>query len=295
MTKRYNMKEMSWKGQTFYQITSTIQQNINNSSSNNRFLPPPLKIYRREIATPTSTNPTLIPNQRCSRTATSINELNMPNGYLVYSTIPGTNENANYSGVINTMDINSTKNISMIENYNCNIGNPTCKTSINTMSPTVNALRRLRSSGMIRNNSYYYTSNSQYLKSRNLTYNQNQYQYVSNVKVPATIDIGGINTLTNHCPTPKTPIYKPNNKQFAQQGAVSSSSLVTRLKYNTITTAGATLRTAFGANTANALAYNSSFVGYTVKDKVGYPLPKYPTFNKYSDKQSNCNNAHMRG
>ena len=30
-------------------------------------------------------------------------------------------------------------------------------------------------------------------------------------------------------------IYKPNNSQFAQQGAVDSSSRITRLKYNTIT------------------------------------------------------------
>ena len=125
---------------------------------------------------------------------------------------------------------------------------------------------------------------------------QNQYRYVSNVIIPEdTSIISTSNINQSHCKKVQTPVYNPNNKQFAQQGAVSSSSLVTRLKYNTVTTAGASLRTAFGANTANALAYNSSFVGYTIKDKVGYPLPKYPTFSKYSpDVKSSCD-VSLRG
>ena len=278
MTKRYNMNEMSWKGKTFFQITSSIQPNKNQSSINNRFLPPPLKIYRKEIAS--------TPITICSKKSISINELDIPNGYLVYST-------PNSNGLTNTLDINLSENKNNREQPICNLGNPTCKTSINTMSPSVNALRKIRSSGMIRNNSFYYTSNAQYMASRNLTYKQNQYQYVSNVIIPETVSTGNINNA--HCKNVQTPVYNPNNKQFAQQGAVSSSSLVTRLKYNTITTAGSSLRTAFGANTANALAYNTSFVGYTVKDKVGYPLHNYPTFNKYSSEFKQSCDVSLRG
>jgi hypothetical protein len=70
--------------------------------------------------------------------------------------------------------------------------------------------------------------------------------------------------------------YKPNNSQFAQQGAVSSSSRVARLRYNAITNSAATYRNAFGPHVANALAYGVPANGYTIKDKIGYPLPNTP-------------------
>ena len=60
-----------------------------------------------------------------------------------------------------------------------------------------------------------------------------------------------------------TLIYKPNNYQFAQQGAVSSSSLVTRKKYNTITTAASSYTSSYGLHVANALAYGVPSNGYT--------------------------------
>jgi hypothetical protein len=72
--------------------------------------------------------------------------------------------------------------------------------------------------------------------------------------------------------------YKPNNSQFAQQGAVSSSSRVARLKYNAITNSAASYRNAYGAHVANALAYGVPANGYTIKDKIGYPLPNTPKF-----------------
>ena len=82
--------------------------------------------------------------------------------------------------------------------------------------------------------------------------------------------------------------YKPNNSQFATQGAVSSGDLIARKKYNTITTVGSSYRSAFGAQTANSLAYGVPSYGYTVKDKIGYPLKCTPTFPKYSDKMIKC-------
>jgi len=72
--------------------------------------------------------------------------------------------------------------------------------------------------------------------------------------------------------------YKPNNKQFAQQGAVSSSERTLRDKYNTITNVGARFRTALGNNVANAMAYGVSENPYTIKDQLGYPLTKTPKF-----------------
>ena len=82
--------------------------------------------------------------------------------------------------------------------------------------------------------------------------------------------------------------YKPNNPQFAQQGGVNSSDLITRKKYNSITNSSASYRTAFGGAVANALAYGVPSNGYTVKDKLGYPMKKTPTFSKYSAEMKQC-------
>ena len=82
--------------------------------------------------------------------------------------------------------------------------------------------------------------------------------------------------------------YKPNNPQFAQQGAVSAGDLITRKKYNSITNSTAEYRNAFGNHVANALAYGVPSNGYTIKDKLGYPMKKTPTFNKYNSEMKEC-------
>lgn len=82
--------------------------------------------------------------------------------------------------------------------------------------------------------------------------------------------------------------YKPNNSQYAQQGAVSASSLITRLKYNTITNNSYKYQVAYGMAMANALAYGVPEGGYTIKDKIGYPVKQTPRFSKYSDGFTRC-------
>lgn len=84
--------------------------------------------------------------------------------------------------------------------------------------------------------------------------------------------------------------YKPSNPQFAQQGGVSAGDLIARKKYNSITNSTAAYRNAvgLGSSVANALAYGVPSPGYTVKDKLGYPMKKTPTFSKYSDEMKKC-------
>jgi hypothetical protein len=82
--------------------------------------------------------------------------------------------------------------------------------------------------------------------------------------------------------------YKPSNSQFGVQGAVSSGDLINRKKYDTVTSVGASFRSAYGNQTANALAYGSSMYGYTLKDKIGYPMKKTPTFPKNSNTMVPC-------
>lgn len=88
--------------------------------------------------------------------------------------------------------------------------------------------------------------------------------------------------------------YKPNNYQFAQQGAVSSSSLITRKKYNSITTSANTYTSSYGLHVANALAYGVPSNGYTEKEKYGYDVPTVPVFDTVGNYKK-CPKVTIRG
>jgi len=236
-----------WKGRTFNQITSSIKKNPGRTGygTHNLFLANPLKLYRREIATPINERNISACKQR---SAYSIDEFDRPGGSIVHTVT-----DASHNGLVNTID--------MI------LPNNTCEepgTCLVFLSPAENAKRRCRSAGMVRqkynqqNKPAYFTDAKQYLHSRNYTYDQNQFRYP--VSDPS------------YCTT-----YKPNNRQFSQQGGVSASSLIARTKYNTIQTAAVQTGTKYGPHTANALAYGTDS-GYTMKDVVGYPIPTYPAF-----------------
>lgn len=88
--------------------------------------------------------------------------------------------------------------------------------------------------------------------------------------------------------------YKPNNYQFAQQGAVSSSDLIARRRYNTITDAAASYKSSYGLHVANALAYGVPANGYTVKDKYGYPNKSTPSVGA-DGVYKECTDTKIRG
>jgi hypothetical protein len=76
------------------------------------------------------------------------------------------------------------------------------------------------------------------------------------------------------------PLYfKPNNPGFGVQGAVDSSTLLQRIKYNTITDAASGLRSAYGNAAANALSYGVSEEAYTIKSAVGDKYNFTPVIN----------------
>ena len=253
---------ISWKGKTFNQITSVVKKNpgINTTKNiHNLFLPNPLKIYRREIAS----NPN---DFTCSKhSSIKIDEFDRPGGSIINSNF----NNKNNNGLVNTIDNKLPNNI--------------CEepgTCMAFLSPAINAKRRVRSAGMIKqkydpkNRAKYYTDTNQYLTSRNISFEKNQFRY-------PTSD-------PSYCV-----IYNPNNKQFAQQGAVTSSSLIARVKYDTINTAAAQTKLPLGVATSNALAYGVSENGYTVKDIIGYPISSYPTFKNGVYKK--CSLTNIRG
>jgi hypothetical protein len=159
---------ISWKGRTFNQITSYIRKNGSvNSAVNvgtNIFNRLPLKIYRREIAVPTETN--------CKQGhAMRLDLLNAPGGTI-------TNSAVNAGGLVNTIDFNLTENTSERPGSACD------GVCVSTGSSQSNALRRLRSGGMMKkqfdlstSKQTYYTNSQQYINSRNRGFNQNQFYY----------------------------------------------------------------------------------------------------------------------
>jgi len=288
---------MAWKGRTFAQVTSIIKQNKLSSmtSSNSRgliFNPLPLKLYRREIATNTSTSTTS--NRRSS---VRIDEFNRPGGSLVYNSSSAALP-VGCVGIKNTLDINVPNDNSVLPG-----SLSSCNTTKNTLGPhafsqSQNALRRVRSGGMVvskfnavSNKPVYYTDSKQYLTSRTKTFEQNKYNFFDTGNVAA--EPGSAAAITNtyyangtvvDCAKKAPVYYKPNNSKFAQDGGVSASSLLARLKYDTIqdVASKSTSVTSLGSAVANAMSYGVSTDLYTQKDKIGYPNACTPVINKYS-------------
>jgi len=265
---------IAWKGKTFNQITSSIQKNEPNYPMQKSllFLPPPVKLYRREIVSKDVENSN-------ERNSASIDVFNRPNGYLV---VPE-KEPCECNAVQNTLDITLTSN-STEKPGSCSA----FTTDGVCLDPATNARRRVRSAGMIRQKiipgkipTPYCTTSKQYLSTRGRTFEQNQYNYLRsgnpNVKPGAPGSEGNKYAVNqegvNYCPDPNTNYVesenKPNNYKFAQQGGVSSSARTLRLNYNSITTTGGIFTKAYGSQVGNALAYGKSSDAYTVKDKIG--------------------------
>lgn len=319
MSARLNLNTIplfSWKGKTFTQISANLQKNDHPTTDINRtnlFRALPLKIYRKEIGASTETADRLVCNSRASQ---SVQNFEIPGGTVTTDTTKYSNSN----GLVNTLDIPYlSDNRTDHPCSSCDVSMQTPVTNISlyvrNLSQQDNARRRVRSAGMIRrkydttkNNDTYYTSTNQYLNSRNRTHSQNQYhnirqgsgtakpgssyttenKYASNTASHcSTTVISATNIPTNYIPV----YYKPNNSKFAEQGAVTSSNRLVRLKYDTITSSGLKYRSAYGTSVENALAYGVPENGYTIKDKIGYPVNKTPTFSKYSDKMKTCNHT----
>jgi hypothetical protein len=294
--KRLNYKEVPyipWKGKTFSQITSSIKKNNPSDvvmSGKQLFMPPPLKMYRREIGT--RGQPPVN-----GRNSSKIDILDRPSGYLVVDK----EQVCDCDGIQNTLDITLTNNKTERPGTCSGLTTNVC------LDTATNARRRVRSAGMIRQvvnkNSIpepYCTTSQQYLATRGRTFDQNQFNYLR--KGNAAVKPGAPGSENNvyvanqeginYCPDPSNNFvavqYKPNNFKFAQEGGVSSSARTLRLNYNTITTNGGLFRKAYGAQVGSALSYGVSSEAYTEKDKIGVPAPCVPKFSKYEEGFQKC-------
>jgi hypothetical protein len=94
--------------------------------------------------------------------------------------------------------------------------------------------------------------------------------------------------------TPYVPLYyKPSNSKFAKQGGVDSSSRLARLKYDIITNSANTYLTAYGKQTANALAYGVPGPSYSIKEKIGYSNGRTPVVK--ANQVIACANTMIKG
>lgn len=321
MSARLSLEKMpyiSWKGKTFSQISAGLRVNTvkpietSNMNTTTRLImnSQPLKLYRKEIASvPLNTC-----NRRSSITISDIMEI--PGGNIINSKEP----NALTNGLVNINDPNLPNLLGEYPGSSCDtpftLSSAEDTNLVNRcLSAQNNALRKVRSSGMIirkfnkyKNNDTYYTSSGQYLDSRNKTFGQNTFHmlrkgdasclpgsaasqqnvYASNIAAHCSGNADTYDPLqTSYVPV----YYKPSNTRFAEQGGVSSSTRILRVKYDTITDAGSKLSTTYGKQTASALAYsttNSSV--YSMKSKVGYPNKKTPVIKPYSGNLETCDN-----
>jgi hypothetical protein len=289
-----------WKGKTFSQITSMIKSNgqVNPKlelSVKQLMRPIPQKLYRREIANPINMNVCY------QRTSASIDEYDRPGGSMVYGNTP-----VDYAlnGLAGTLDIRLTENTyerpDKCSSCDSSLGSGGCTTCTigngngNTaMSLSQNALRRVRSGGMIQkkynsvdNTPAYYADNAQYLKARNKKFENNGFHYLKNGdnkakpgSAPAQNNVYTVNGIDGcdktvlNGNTYGTSYYKPSNSKFAQQGGVSSSCRTVQKEYDTFTQSAATYRNTLGAEVADALTYKGmdAPMTYTMKTKLGFP------------------------
>jgi hypothetical protein len=133
----------------------------------------------------------------------------------------------------------------------------------------------------------YYPDMKSYLRARNNLYEQKStalpvssitYLDENGKLLSPTNDINGpqvrkTQNCDNNCPNSSysSNIYKPNNQNFSQQGAVDSSSRITRLKLNTVNKNAASFKTTFGTTAPKYMG--TSETPYFLKSKYQVCVP----------------------
>ena len=142
----------------------------------------------------------------------------------------------------------------------------------------------------------YYTTHQAYMKSRTNTYEQklltipinapgfDYYNVSGELNWPSDSATGSQVYATTEQYNPQstrtcngrkngTTIFKPNNRQYACQGAVDSSTRMDRLKQTAVNKNAASLRAAFGTEGASSCAYRGvSDTPYFLKSKYQPPI-----------------------
>jgi len=261
------MSYVQWKSGSLNQEIPVLKKNNRNtlSSAQNLFRAFPPRVYRKEL---------VFASDEVSSCNASTN-------------IKVSNFETPGGAITTSIDNNISAPLYYVKSNNNEIcPNSPCP---NVNSVQTNALKRLRSNGMIKKN--YFTSSQQYLNNRNISNTRQQYAILrtgdstSNPgSAAAESNVYSTNGLPPSCNESKKysySYYKPNNPQFSNQGAVSNGSYITRLKYDSERTTAASYMNLYGASLPG--------YGYSTKEKHGYGLTCTPTFPKNSDVMVPCN------
>lgn len=137
-----------------------------------------------------------------------------------------------------------------------------CESSYN---PELSALKKVRNSG---GSTRQTMSNSEYLKSRSKTYEQKTYHYGKSFDEQKQ-HLYRAQGAAESCTT-----WKPSNKYFNQNGGVSNSTNLNKIKYNAIQKHAHTMERVFGKSIANAYAYSGrTEAPFTNKSKLQSAMP----------------------
>ena len=273
MNFTYKQHYVSWKGpSTGSAVPVWSRPLINNNTYTNigtSFVARPIKHWRKQLVPATDSGIS-------GRSGVGM-PMDRPGGSVYLgATVDCSNCPVNLAELIPT-----TKNI-MFDNTKDVSGNcVACNPETNIIKSAVTLL-----------NKNYYTDTKSYLQSRCQTYDQKLSTNPipgNNYTGPASDSPTGSQVYyTDNCSkkctndnSRVTTIYKPNNQQYSQQGAVDSSSRLTRLKYNTITKNGNSFKTAWGQQGANAGRYQgTSDAPYFLKSKNQECVPQHRDGNK---------------
>ena len=267
---------------------STIARTLLNS---NQFKAKPLKHWRKQYGNDN--------NRQSNRGRRQLQQYNTPGGYMVQSARKNTDSNPcecsgnvlgfpDYTlGEFNTPT--TTKNGSSYFDTTCSdISN-----CIMTDTPS-KARRRIRHSYNVPCSRNSYSSYYQYNHARCKEYGQNmngELRYGESTE--ASRCSCGSSKMTDCACQPandaqscrKRAWEKPNNKQFWQQGAVSSGSRILRLKLNTVNSSANSIGVEYGNGASNALTYNgypaAPFITKSKQNAGGYAVRTHPRSSKY--------------
>ena len=145
-------------------------------------------------------------------------------------------------------------------------------------------------------NKSYYTTLQQYRENRCQTYEQRAFNFVSNAAYVPGAKPGSALALSNtyvaNCqpnvvnyPGCRLVVYKPNNPQYAQQGAVSSSTRMLKLNVTTIETNAASFKKnaqGIKITTSNITTSSQPGTPFILKNKV--PQLCNPPVNPFQNK-----------
>jgi hypothetical protein len=265
---------VTWKGNDYNQASlvnarpetngSWILSKQGSGKDGNAFLPRPIKHWRKQLASNTI---------RGGTENVTISEIDRPGLYNMLNNNSCCDISKNSSSIVSDIQVknnstiydNSESVVTYADVSNCwngPVGKRIC------CNPEANLIK-YKTSPVEKN----YISYSYYLQSRCLDYNQN----ISTTKVQgnAYFNSNGIATYPTNLPKGcqvlqkkdcandccncncgtnskiQNTIYKPNNRQFAKQGATSSKSRINALRENTIDKGGALFNNAYGLQQIN--------------------------------------------